>query len=601
MVTPRRLKPRPLPLLFLLCCTALAAPAGAAATPEGCWTLQIGQFRDRDNAERRLAQSSGYLQCDIVAQDAGYAVHCGCFATASEARAAKSGASNWPDAFIRFRSDTSREANGGTSDSATIPSPVHSGTTQSSDLADESYPAIASSPPAERASIRVLRPDQSRPAHQFTTSLFGRPLTIGGEIELEHDRRRNFLLSSPADDLDRTEFSIELDFFYRSSDTSAVLIELFETSQHDYEPSNGDKETESELVRGETWYYTSGWFDDRVAYQLGRQNFVDAREWWWDANLDSVRVLYDTTDFHAEVALARELARTSTDQEFISPASDDVLRQIGWITWGLNERNRAELFWLYQDDRSATESPGSIIDRNRRDISDADLFWFGGRVAGRTSRGSLGRLHYWADLAGVRGKETRVNYTTLSPLQSQVSSVTRQTVSAWGADIGLIFETALPGKPSFYVGYATGTGDDDPSDGRDRTFRQTGLQGNEAKFRGVKRFHYYGELLDPELSNLQITTLGFGRRFWRRSSFDLVYHAYRQVHASDTLRDVRLRTSPTGLSDEIGEEWDFILAFRESVQWEFKIIAAQFTAGAAFGSLDQKRAREVVMEVTYNF
>ena len=36
------------------------------------------------------------------------------------------------------------------------------------------------------------------------------------------------------------------------------------------------------------------------------------------------------------------------------------------------------------------------------------------------------------------------------------------------------------------------------------------MQRNRGKFNGVVSFRYYGEVLDPELTNLRILTLGIG-------------------------------------------------------------------------------------------
>lgn len=57
--------------------------------------------------------------------------------------------------------------------------------------------------------------------------------------------------------------------------------------------------------------------------------------------------------------------------------------------------------------------------------------------------------------------------------------------------------------------------------------RQTGLQDNNGEFFGVDCFRYYGELLRPELSKLQITTLALGFRMLTNSSIEFVYHTDR--------------------------------------------------------------------------
>jgi alginate production protein len=56
----------------------------------------------------------------------------------------------------------------------------------------------------------------------------------------------------------------------------------------------------------------------------------------------------------------------------------------------------------------------------------------------------------------------------------------------------------------------------------DRAFRQTGLHSNEGRCQGRNYFHYYGELLQPELSNFQIWTVELGAPFWQSSSVEFV-------------------------------------------------------------------------------
>ncbi len=75
-------------------------------------------------------------------------------------------------------------------------------------------------------------------------------------------------------------------------------------------------------------------------------------------------------------------------------------------------------------------------------------------------------------------------------------------------------------KPSVTLGYALGSGDDASTSDVDESFRQTGLQDNSAKFNGVTRLKYYGEVLNPELSNLSVLTAGVGIRPSPRSSID---------------------------------------------------------------------------------
>jgi alginate production protein len=82
-------------------------------------------------------------------------------------------------------------------------------------------------------------------------------------------------------------------------------------------------------------------------------------------------------------------------------------------------------------------------------------------------------------------------------------------------------------------------------------------------FDGVNYFHYYGELLQPELSNMQIWTTAVGFRFWQSSSVEFVYHLYHQVHPAAFLRNARIDADPTGKRRAIGQEWDVVVGLQE--------------------------------------
>lgn len=140
-------------------------------------------------------------------------------------------------------------------------------------------------------------------------------------------------------------------------------------------------------------------------------------------------------------------------------------------------------------------------------------------------------------------------------------------------------------EPSITLGYAFGTGDGDPDDSVDKSFRQTGLQANEAGFNGVPDFKYYGELFDPELSNLSIFTAGAGIKPTEDSSIDLVYHYYLQDTASDSLRDVGIDADPDGRSKRLGSEIDLIAGY-EGIKNNLAValMLGYFIPGKAFRS-----------------
>jgi len=97
-------------------------------------------------------------------------------------------------------------------------------------------------------------------------------------------------------------------------------------------------------------------------------------------------------------------------------------------------------------------------------------------------------------------------------------------------------------------------------------FRQTGLQSNEARYIGLAKFKTYGEVLDPELSNLKIVTLGAGARLTPGLSVDLVYHRYRLDAIAGEIRNwaltAQMNQGPGVPSTDVGQEIDLVLGFR---------------------------------------
>lgn len=367
-----------------------------------------------------------------------------------------------------------------------------------------------------------LRPDDARPEDPLTIPLFGRSLTIGGEYNLKLGHRGDFALQESVDDDSFGAVQeFELEFLYPLRENVAIFVEVkpFYTSLLSAE--DGDRGVEKGVRRGESWIYFDRILGSRFAVQVGRQNFDEKREWWWDEDLDALRIYYNADSWRLEVSVAEELAQTSTDDDGIDPEQEGVLRLLGRATWDWAEKQRAELFFLYQHDHSGTKSEGAVVAADRRDESDANLAWIGARALGRWKFRSMGRLHYWLDTALVSGHEKLIDFDRLDGKQRVVDSVERRSVFGWAVDAGVTWQTRLPGRPSLTLGYALGSGDGDPHDGRDRSFRQTGLQDNNDRFRGVDSFRYYGELFRPELSNLHILTASVGFPILKHSSVEL--------------------------------------------------------------------------------
>jgi hypothetical protein len=430
------------------------------------------------------------------------------------------------------------------------------------------------------------REDKRRPLEPWSIEVAGRPLTIGGEYAIEFDYLRNIVLDEGARQPDGLllEQSLELESFYSFGPSLSIFGQAIVMMEEDLLPHTVDGVSDYFVERGEMWLYSENIAGTHVNLDLGRLDFEDERRWWWDDELDAIRLAYERETFEIVLAAARELGSSRSDQSEVSPQHERVFRLIGEASWDYSPNHAVELFLLHQRDHSRTEPVGKVISTSREDDTDGDLTWVGARAMGVVDLDRWGLLGYWLDAALVTGDEKAVEYDEISGRESEVVGVERGDVTAWGLDAGISWLLPLACDPRLFAGYAFGSGDSSPDSGDDGAYRQTDLESDEAGFGGVERFPHYGIALDPELSNLGILTIGGGLSLLRSSSLDLVYHYYRLVEPTDELRDSRLDAELDGAHRDLGHGVDLVLAIEEWERFELYLAVSAFRAGHAFGT-----------------
>ncbi len=289
-------------------------------------------------------------------------------------------------------------------------------------------------------------------------------------------------------------------------------------------------------------------------FTAGRRNFEDPRLWLYDAALDAFITKLRLGDFHTEASVSRE---NLWDLDMMRNVPKGRIDNYIWYTeYRGIEDHRLAGYAIYRYDHA-------------RPATDGRPLFMGVRAFGRPSDA----FNYWTELGIVRGKDELT-----------------QKLSGSAVDVGFTYRLLdLPYNPSFTLGYASGSGDGNPNDNRNRAFRQTGLQSNETRFGGVTQFKLYGEAVDPELSNLQIFTAGFGFRPLANVFVDLVYHRYRLNSFAEELRGspvtALMNQGDTPLSKDVGSEFDVILGFRNMFglrRLGFEVRAGWFFPGSAF-------------------
>jgi alginate production protein len=260
-----------------------------------------------------------------------------------------------------------------------------------------------------------------------------------------------------------------------------------------------------------------------MGLSVGRQKLKEERQWLWDEYLTAARFHHYGSDL---------LTWQVTWIDPIDPIKDS------FATWRdlfvavdvhADEDNVMSAYVLRRWDSDET--------RNREPV------WWGARYLGEPLR----RTMAWADVAIMRGTDKH------TPLR------------AWAFDVGGTWQPPrLPWNLTLIGGYAFGSGDAHDSPDTDGEFRQTGYEDNSMRFSGVTGVKYYGALMDPELSNLAVVTLGIGVRPLHDLSLEILYHGYRQDWAEDDLRGslVDPPPPPHGVSTNVGWETDLVVAAR---------------------------------------
>ena len=343
-----------------------------------------------------------------------------------------------------------------------------------------------------------------------------------------------------------------------------------ELSRRDFIENETNKTEQGAELTIEELYFDI--YDEAEDYTLrvGRQTFKDDMEWLYDADLDGLRLFYKLEQITLELSLTEE---DSFDGDFLNAERDKDDEIKNYVFVASHVKKKKYSFSGYLIYRDEDEFDGN---------NPEDLFFAGIQSVGELTPG----FKHWLNAAYVTGERERSNDT--------------RDIEAFGYDLGgtLIGDSSM--QPSITFGYAYGSGDAERNEGKDENFRQTDLQDNYYRFNGVTKFKYLGELFDPEITNISITTLGFGLRPTKKSSIDIVYHIYQQDEAVDRLTGTNIDRDPQGIDTDLGTELDIIFGSKELKNVYMEAILAVFQPGQAFKS-NADDAFFLSFEIGYEF
>ncbi len=323
-----------------------------------------------------------------------------------------------------------------------------------------------------------------------------------------------------------------------------------------------------------------------LSVHVGRQTFRDNNAWNYDTELDAIKLEFNRTLLQWQLAYGgRFFSYRLGDNEFNLNIEDSrfLLAELKYQwhykhyigIYGLNEQNNVE-----EDQAGRNFATNDIIQPRSR------LNWLGVQSYGRRVFGR-GGFEYSGTLAVLSGDTQRLNISTLPNNDRYIASYENQTLKNGTAiDIRFIWRKTMQGF-SLGFNYAGASGDN--NGGALSQYNQPGIASNKKRVLGTSRYRYYGEALNPKLSNLHIVTLTAGYPlspfFW----FESAYHYYRQDRALPYIDASSPGLTPNGQSDEIGQGLDFVFGgvLRKNQQAQF--IVSGFWGGKAFDGVTSKK------------
>lgn len=401
-------------------------------------------------------------------------------------------------------------------------------------------------------------------------------LRLMGQLEAKISNETDYDLNE-AQEEDRTDYDAgaRLRLTWSPSAKLAGLVEMRYTHQYRRDDDNGvnDSEVNHSGSFGETWLQWRDVLDNQgFDVTVGRQDFDDPREWIFDQNLDALRLTWIRPDWRLDVAGATIVASGGERDE-------ESTNAIAYLS-NNNFDEHLAVWTVWRDIDQFNGDNGTVPDESS---------WHAGaRAFGEFVPQNV----LWADFALLSADR---------PLFDGTGTATGSdaSVTAYAYDIGTTWSPPFVAPLYFSFGYALGQGKDD-----DTTFRQTGWEDNTHRFGGVTSFQYYGEVFNPELSNLGIATLGVGTRLGDKSSLDLVWHSYTQDEAKDEFsplptRSADLKRQPNGTDADLGWELDLIFGYRKFKNWDLEIVGAHFEPGDGFDVNDP--AQLLKFQLRYRF
>ncbi|MFC3396815.1 alginate export family protein [Brenneria rubrifaciens] len=371
-------------------------------------------------------------------------------------------------------------------------------------------------------------------------------------LEGQHQRNTDLRQGEKKDNATELEPALRLQLQLKKDAPVSGVAELEWIKKIERESREEKVETDK-LELNQAYIKISDTIIPHTELRLGRWLIRDEREWLFDENLDGVHARINQGDIEVD-AIAGRVNHWQKDL-FDSDTKQDPVNTGGILArYSLDKTWRLGIYGLLQRD---------ITTDNDRQINT------GIRSHAFPKKG----LQHWFEFGVMHGREAG------------------HRLRGYAVDAGgtYIFDRAAL-RPRITLGYAWGSGDDKQSDQIDKSYRQTGLHSNEARFGGIGKYKVYGNTFDPELSNIHILTGGIGINIAPEATLDLLYHDYRQDRLA-ALRDDTTEISPRNdrlSTKHLGSAVELMVGWRPRDNIEVESVLGWFMPSSRFRQDDSQ-------------
>jgi len=323
-----------------------------------------------------------------------------------------------------------------------------------------------------------------------------------------------------------------------------------------------------------------------LSLSIGRQTFRDLHSWNYDVELDAIRLKFSRTLLQWELAYGGRLFDYRMGDDEYRPSIESSRFLLGTLQHQWHYKHYVGAYSLTEQN-SVSEDQTSVVFRADELIEPrTNLTWYGIKSHGEYST-TRGAFKYSGTLATLYGDTQALSTTTLGNGDRQVTAFTNQTIKGGMAiDLRLAWQPAEK-KYAIALNYATASGDNTVGSGNQKRYVQPNIATNKSRVLGDSRYRYYGEALNPDLSNLHIATITAGRPMNDNIWIEAAYHLYRQDKASPYLEASSPKLSPNGNSRDIGQGLDLVLGGTLKNGSKLQVILSGFWGGNAFGNTAQ--------------